>query len=169
MSNQNYEQQVKLMKGKQLCSSTGWVMVSTRKKEAKAIIGHVGIEVSSLEISRKFYEVLLKALGFRAIVDSKETVGFSNQNFQIWVSQPQIPRVKCEAPTGEEFVVAEHVAILVPDKSKVDKVAQKMRENGFDILFPPEEQPQFTEGYYATSFCDPDNYVIEVYTEPEKE
>jgi catechol 2,3-dioxygenase-like lactoylglutathione lyase family enzyme len=157
------------MKGKRLYSSTGCGMGSTRKKEAKAIIGHVGIEVSSLENSRKFYEVLLRALGFRVIVDSKETVGFSNQNFQVWVSQPQIPRVKCEAPTGEEFAVSEHVAILVPGKSKVDSVAKKMREKGFDILFPPEEQPQFTEGYYATSFCDPDNHVIEVYTEPEKE
>jgi catechol 2,3-dioxygenase-like lactoylglutathione lyase family enzyme len=157
------------MKGKQLYLSTGYDMVSRGKKEAKAIIGHVGIEVSSLENSRSFYEVLLKALGFRRIVNSKETVGFSNQNFQVWVSQPHIPRVKCEAPTGEEFVVSEHVAILVPDKSKVDSVAKKMRENGYDILFPPEEQPQFTEGYYATSFCDPDNHVIEVYTEPEKE
>jgi catechol 2,3-dioxygenase-like lactoylglutathione lyase family enzyme len=143
-------------------------MVSKRK-EAQIIIGHIGIEVSSLEDSRKFYEVLLKTLGFHIIIDSKETVGFSNQNFQIWLSQPQNPRVKCEAPTGEEFVVSEHVAILVPDKRTVDLVAEKMRENGFSILFPPEEQPQFTAGYYAASFCDPDNHVIEVYTKPEKE
>jgi len=143
-------------------------MVS-KGKQRQVIIGHVGIEASSLENSRKFYEVLLKALGFRVILDSKESVGFSNGNFQIWLSEPMKPRFKCEAPTGEEFVVSEHVAILVPNRNKVDSVAKKMRDNGFDILFPPEEQPQFTEGYYATSFCDPDNHVIEVYTEPEKE
>ena len=143
-------------------------MVS-REKKSKVIIGHVGIEVSSLENSRKFYEVMLKALGFRAILDSKESVGFSNGNFQIWLSEPKNRRFKCEAPTGEEFVVSEHVAILVPNRNTVDSVARKMRDNGFDILFPPEEQPQFTEGYYATSFCDPDNHVIEVYTEPQKE
>ena len=143
-------------------------MVS-KKKETHVIIGHVGIEASSLENSRKFYEVMLGALGFRVVLDSKESVGFSNGNFQIWLSEPQKPRFKCEAPTGEEFVVSEHVAILVPNRTAVDSVAKKMRENGFDILFPPEEQPQFTVGYYATSFCDPDNHVIEVYTEPEKE
>ncbi|HXX88449.1 MAG TPA: VOC family protein [Candidatus Acidoferrum sp.] len=144
-------------------------MVSKEKKQRQVIIGHVGIEASSLENARKFYEVLLKALGFRVILDSKESVGFSNGNFQIWLSEPMKQRFKCEAPTGEEFVVSEHVAILVPNRNKVDSVAKKMRDNGFDILFPPEEQPQFTEGYYATSFCDPDNHVIEVYTEPEKE
>ena len=156
------------MKEENLQRFTGTVMVS-REKKSKVIIGHVGIEVSSLENSRKFYEVMLKALGFRAILDSKESVGFSNGNFQIWLSEPKNPRFKCEAPTGEEFVVSEHVAILVPNKKTVDSVAEKMRDNGFDILFPPEEQPQFTQGYYATSFCDPDNHVIEVYTEPQKE
>lgn len=24
--------------------------------------------------------------------------------------------------------------------------------------------PQYEPGYYAVSFCDPDNYVIEIYT-----
>jgi catechol 2,3-dioxygenase-like lactoylglutathione lyase family enzyme len=143
-------------------------MVS-KKKEAQVTVGHVGIEVSSLKDSRKFYEVLLKGLGCSVIVDSEETLGFSNQNFRVWLGGSRRPRVKCEAPTGEEFVVTEHLAILVPDKGTVDSVAKKMRQNGFEALFPPEEHPQFRPGYYAASFCDPDNHVIEVYTVPERE
>jgi hypothetical protein len=91
-------------------------------------------------------------------------VGFTNQNFSVWLGELHEPRVKRKAPTGEEFVVADHLAIMVPDKSAVYDIERKMKQNGFEPLFPCEEHPQFEPGYHAVSFCDQDNYVIEVYT-----
>ncbi|MGA2768543.1 MAG: VOC family protein [Candidatus Bathyarchaeia archaeon] len=135
-------------------------------KQVQAVVGHVGIEVSSLSRSRKFYEALLGGLGFKMIMDSEDGVGFSNQRFQVWVGELRESRVRREAPTGEEFVVADHLAILVQDKGTVDAVERRMKKKGFEALFPCEEHPQFEPGYYAVSFCDPDNYVIEIYTRP---
>jgi len=134
--------------------------------QTQAIVGHVGIEVSNLSNSKKFYKALLGGLGFKIIMDTEDGVGFSNQNFQIWVGELREPRVKREVPTGEEFVVADHLAILVEDKGTVDAIERKMKKNGFEALFPCEEHPQFEPGYYAVSFCDLDNYVIEIYTRP---
>jgi catechol 2,3-dioxygenase-like lactoylglutathione lyase family enzyme len=136
-------------------------MVSNR--QTQAVVGHVGIEVSSLRRSKKFYEALLGGLGFRTIMDSEDGMGFSNESFQIWVGESKKLRVKRGAPTGEEFVVADHLAIHVQDKATVDVVERIMKKNGFKALFPCEEHPQFEPGYYAVSFCDQDNYVIEVY------
>ncbi len=133
-------------------------------KQTQAIVGHVGIEVSNLKSSKKFYKTLLEALGFKIIMDTDDGVGFSNQNFSIWVGELQEPRVKRKAPTGEEFVVADHLAILVQDKKAVYDIEREMKKNGFEALFPCEEHPQFEPGYYAVSFCDLDNYVIEIYT-----
>ena len=135
-------------------------------KQTQTVVGHVGIEVSNLNRSKKFYKTLLEGLGFGIIMDTEDGAGFSNQNFQIWLGESQKPRVKRNAPTGEEFVVADHLAILVPDKETVDAAEKTMKKNGFKPLFPCEEHPQFEPGYYAVSFCDPDNYVIEVYTRP---
>jgi catechol 2,3-dioxygenase-like lactoylglutathione lyase family enzyme len=135
-------------------------------KQAQAIVGHVGIEVSNLDNSKKFYKALLGVLGFKIIMDTADGVGFSNQSFQVWVSQLLERRVKRRAPTGEEFVVADHLAILVQDKGTVDVVAREMKKKGFKALFPCEEHPEFEPGYYAVSFSDPDNYVIEIYTRP---
>jgi catechol 2,3-dioxygenase-like lactoylglutathione lyase family enzyme len=135
-------------------------------KQIQAIIGHVGIEVSDLRNSRKFYKALLEGLGFKIVMDTEDGVGFSNQNFQVWVGELREPRVKRQAPSGEEFVVADHLAILVRDKGSVDAVEREMKEKGFKALFPCEEHPEFEPGYYAVSFCDPDNYVIEIYTRP---
>ncbi len=143
-------------------------MVSV-KNEGQITIGHVEIEVSNLRKSRKFYEVLLKSIGCRVIVDEEGELGFSNQNFAVWLNEQKESRVKYAAPTGEETVVSEHLAIFVPDKKMVVTVTRNMKQNGFDALFPPEEHPQFVPGYYAASFCDPDNHVIEVYTRPPRE
>jgi catechol-2,3-dioxygenase len=139
-------------------------MVSS--KQTQAVVGHVGIEVSNLGDSKKFYMALLEELGFKVIMEEEDGVGFSNGNFQVWVSASKKSRVKRGAPTGEEFVVADHLAILVQDKAAVDVIDRRMKKNGYEALFPCEEHPQFEPGYYAVSFCDLDNYVIEVYTRP---
>jgi catechol 2,3-dioxygenase-like lactoylglutathione lyase family enzyme len=133
-------------------------------KEPQAIVGHVGIEVTNLNNSKKFYKALLEELGFKIIMDTEDGVGFSNQNFSVWIGELRESRVKRKAPTGEEFVVADHLAILVPDKKVVYDIEKEMKNKGFEVLFPCEEHPQFEPGYYAVSFCDPDNYVIEIYT-----
>ena len=136
-------------------------------KLTQADIGHVGIEVSNLSESKKFYKILLGGLGFKIIMETPDGIGFSNQKFQVWVSQPPESRIRRKAPTGEEFVVADHLAILVQDRRKVDTAEREMKKNGFNALFPCEEHPQFEPGYYAVSFCDPDNYVIEIYNRSE--
>ena len=136
----------------------------SQNNQPQAIIGHVLIEVSDLEKSKKFYTTLLSKLCFKIILENEGGVGFSNQNFQIWVGQAEEPRVKRKAPTGNENVVLDHLAILVTDKETVDTIEREMEKNGFEPLFPSEEHPPFEPGYYAVSFCDPDNYVVEVYT-----
>jgi catechol 2,3-dioxygenase-like lactoylglutathione lyase family enzyme len=128
------------------------------------IVGHVGIEVRNLKRSKKFYKSLLGALGFGVIMDTEEGIGFSNEIFGVWLGESSEPRVDRKAPTGEEFVVADHLAIIVPDKKVVCMLEKEMKEKGFKPLFPCEEHSQFEPGYFAVSFCDPDNYVIEVYT-----
>ena len=133
-------------------------------KQTQTVVGHVGIEVSKLSKSKKFYKALFDGLGFKVIMDTADGVGFSNQNFSVWVGELRESRVKRKAPTGEEFVVADHLAILVQGKKAVYDIEKEMKKNGFEPLFPCEEHPQFEPGYYAVSFCDPDNYVIEIYT-----
>ena len=131
-----------------------WYDVMVSSKPTQAVVGHVGVEVSNLSNSRKFYKVLLEGLGFKIIMDTEDGVGVSNQSFQVWLGELREQRVKRKAPTGEEFVVADHLAILVQDKETVDAVERKIKNNGFEALFPCEEHPEFEPGYYAVVFCD---------------
>ncbi len=133
-------------------------------QQARAIVGHVGIEVTTLSVSENFYKTLFGGLGFKVVMESEDGLAFSNQNFSVWIGELKEPRVKRKAPTGEEFVVADHLAIRVPSKKAVYDIEKEMKKNKFKPLFPCEEHPQFEPGYHAVSFCDPDNYVIEIYT-----
>jgi len=133
-------------------------------KPTQATVGHVGIEVTNLNHSKKFYKALLGGLGFRVMMDDENGIGFSNQTFSVWVGELREPRIRRKAPTGEEFVVIDHLAIFVPEKKAVYDIEKEMKKSGFEALFPCEEHPQFEPGYYAVSFCDPDNYVVEIYT-----
>ncbi len=134
--------------------------------KSQAIIGHVGIEVTNLTKSKEFYRALLDKVGFEIIMENENAAGFSNQNFQIWLAHPQKRRIKRSSPAGEEFIVADHLAILVQNKAAVDAVDKAMCMRGFQPLFPCEEHPEFCPGYYSVSFSDPDNYVVEIYTRP---
>lgn len=132
----------------------------------EAAVGHIGIEVTSLDRSRKFYKTLLEGLGLKVLRDTPEYLGFNNQNFSVWIGELKEPRISRKAPTGEEMVVFDHLAIHVKDKEAVYGIEKKMKDAGFNALFPGEEHPQFRPGYVAVSFCDPDNYVLEICTVP---
>ena len=59
------------------------------EKQTQAIVGHIGIEVSDLRRSKKFYQALLNGLGFEVVLENVNVMGFSNQTFQIWLSKTQ--------------------------------------------------------------------------------
>ncbi len=126
-------------------------------------VGHICLEVSDLAKAKGFYLPLLELLGFKVILADKDTIGVGNGAFAIWLNRVESKRVERKPPTGEEFVVADHFALLVDNRKAVNEAAKFMESSGFEPLFPPEEHPEFREGYYSTSFCDPDNNVIEFY------
>jgi catechol 2,3-dioxygenase-like lactoylglutathione lyase family enzyme len=126
-------------------------------------VGHICLEVSDLDKAKGFYVPLLERLGFKVILSDKDTIGVSNGAFALWLTGVESKRVERKSPTGEEFVVADHFALLVENRKAVNDVAKFMDSSGFKPLFPPEDHPEFREGYFSTSFCDNDNNVIEFY------
>ncbi|MEN3036909.1 MAG: VOC family protein [Candidatus Methanosuratincola petrocarbonis] len=106
-----------------------------------ARIGHIGIEVSDVAASRKFYDALLGSLGFRLVGESGEHAGYSDGSTQIWIARSTPRRVSRLPPSGDEEVVSDHVAFLVEGRGSVDRVSSEMEKNGFEPLFPPRGAP----------------------------
>lgn len=123
---------------------------------------HVCFEVADFAAAMRFWEPLCAASGFGFLWgDGKAFAGFRNGSLTVFVGESPTRRVRRDAPTGQEFVVTDHVGFHAARREDVDAVAAAMESAGFPPLFPAKEYPEFGPGFYAVTFCDPDHNVVE--------
>jgi catechol 2,3-dioxygenase-like lactoylglutathione lyase family enzyme len=113
------------------------------------VIDHVGINVSDIEASRRFYEAALAPLGYSKIADFGEAVGFGAQGKpDFWIETRGTPG-------------AVHVAILSADRTTVDAFHEAAVAAGGTDNGPPGPRPQYHENYYGGYVLDPDGHNVE--------
>jgi catechol 2,3-dioxygenase-like lactoylglutathione lyase family enzyme len=115
------------------------------------MIDHVGLKVSDVERSRRFYEAALAPLGYRVLMDFGEfAIGFGGANgkadFWIGVSEP---------------VTVCHLAFASPDRATVKAfhaaaLAAGGRDNG-----APGLRGHYHPDYYGAFVLDPDGNNVE--------
>ena len=127
----------------------------------KLKLDHISLEVKDFTKANKFYKALVKAAGLKRLMGGKGWVGYGNREFQLFLGVPDKPRVKRAQPTGEEFVIMDHLAFTLGSRKEVDTLAAALIKAGFKPVFPAQEYPDFGPGFYAVTFCDPSNNVLE--------
>ena len=128
---------------------------------------HIDLTVQDLGISVPFYEIVLSRLGY------KRTGVYAG-------TSPCWAYVAAEAP---EFSIAlhqavsagdhdryapglHHLAFQAPDREEVVSFFEFLLKNDITVLDPPAEY-DYTQGYYAVFFSDPDGMKLEVVYEPD--
>ena len=156
---------VNLNAGAVLTKARGLQTGETMANSAKMVrVGHIYLEVSELETAKRFYAVLFEKLGFEVILEDKESVGWSNGSFVIFLSKPAKQRVSKKKPGKDDFVIADHFALPPESRADVDSLVAFMKGRGIDVSFPAEGHPEFGPNYYSVSYCEPDNNVVELYS-----
>lgn len=123
---------------------------------------HICLEVSDFKKAMGFWGPLTEAGDFvRGWGDGSTYSGFTNGTMTLFIGESTPRRVRRGAPTGEEFVVSDHIGFSVGRREDVDAIVTAMTRAGFAPLFPPQEYHEFGPGFYAVTYCDPDNNVIE--------
>ncbi len=123
---------------------------------------HVGFEVTDFPQALRFWTPLLETAGLaKSMTDDLAYAGFTNGTISIFIAATNPPRVVSGRPTGEEFVVTDHVGLSLARREDVDAIAAAMERAGFEPLFPAREYTEFGPGFYAVTFIDHDNNVIE--------
>jgi catechol 2,3-dioxygenase-like lactoylglutathione lyase family enzyme len=113
------------------------------------VIDHVGINVSDIAASKRFYEGALAPLGYVQIADFGEAVGYG---------QPGKPDFWLETRGSAGNV---HVAIVSPDRATVDAFHEAAVAAGGTDNGPPGLRPQYHETYYGAYVLDPDGHNVE--------
>ncbi len=123
---------------------------------------HIGFEVSDFAQGLAFWTPLLETAGLaKTMTDDVGYAGFTNGTISIFIAVTTPRRVISARPTGEEFVVTDHVGLSLARREDVDAIASAMQRAGYEPLFPAQEYTEFGPGFYAVTFIDQDNNVIE--------
>lgn len=133
---------------------------------------HVVLVVSSIETSLPFYRDLLGPLGWTNVTHYEGERG--QTTWSIWgPGGAEMPSLQLREKLSDShalpydrFAVGiHHLAFDAPSREAVDERAQWLRESGAEIESGPAEY-DYTAGYYAAFFYDPDGLKLEVVHKP---
>ena len=119
------------------------------------LFDHIDLRVRNRQAAQRFYELVLPAIGFRVdksgerwgLFEAEGGVGVDFFGFEEEADhQPNANRIAFWAPSGEA----------------VDNVAKVLREAGAKNIEGPELCVEYSPGYYAVFFEDPDGNKLEV-------
>jgi catechol-2,3-dioxygenase len=134
----------------------------------RGVLHHVSLEITDVPRAQFFYDRFLVPIGFRRFVSSDSYLGYTDGGMTLWLLKSRKTRVQRHPPTGEEEVVAEHLAFRLPSEEAVrSREATLVREELYP-LFRGEEHPEFRRGYFSATWVDPDGIVLELYAFEER-
>jgi catechol 2,3-dioxygenase-like lactoylglutathione lyase family enzyme len=112
------------------------------------VFDHVGVAVSDLAASERFYRTVLSALGVEPDHADAELVEWGD-----W----------CIGPTNDEHPLTRglHVGFRAPDRAAVDRFWQAGIDAGYQDDGAPGARPQYTPDYYGAFLLDPDGNSVE--------
>ena len=123
------------------------------------MIDHVSIGVRDLEESVRFYEVVLRPLGYRKLDVRPDTVGFGTRYSEFWINlRPDLTQLGSGLGSGA------HVALRARSIDAVDAFYAAALQSGGTCDGAPGPRPQYSPGYYAAFVRDPDGNCIEAVT-----
>ncbi|MCP9491358.1 MAG: VOC family protein [Solirubrobacteraceae bacterium MAG38_C4-C5] len=116
------------------------------------MLDHVGLEVSDLARSARFYDAVMHALGARRVHEGEAAVAYGQVGPVLWI----VARGRGPAPAFG------HVALRASGRAAVQAAhAAGLAAGGADDG-PPGPRPAYGPRYYAAYLRDPDGLVVEL-------
>jgi len=115
------------------------------------MLDHLAIQCADLDASMAFYNAVLAPLGFRAMVDFGDVVGYGADRPEFWIGRHN---------TGEGFRES-HIAFAAATRADVREFFAAAVSAGAEVLHEPRVWPQYHPDYYGAFVRDPDGNNVE--------
>jgi catechol 2,3-dioxygenase-like lactoylglutathione lyase family enzyme len=130
------------------------------------VIDHLDLVVSDFARSLEFYRGLLRPLGYTR----ENPIAGERGEHVLYLGQPGGDSISLRAAqtpgSFDRYAVGiHHIALAVDSRAVVDERAQWLRSVGAKIESGPAEY-DYSPGYYAVFFYDPDGIKLELVHEP---
>ena len=118
-------------------------------------LDHIDLRVKNREAAQRFYAQILPAIGFR-VDKSGAQWGLFEADGEIAVDFFGFTEETDHRPNGNR------IAFWAQSREAVDKAAEIIRAAGAKNIEGPEVSAEYSPGYYAVFFEDPDGNKLEV-------
>ena len=124
------------------------------------MLGHLGINVPDLVAAKAYYDGVLRLVGFEPFFATDEEFSFlptggKRGTFLFFY------RSQAEGDYSRHATGLQHLAFAVPTRAAVRAVHDHVVTLGSEVVFPPQEFPQYPPPYFATFWLDPFGFMLE--------
>jgi catechol 2,3-dioxygenase-like lactoylglutathione lyase family enzyme len=120
------------------------------------MIDHVSIGVRNVPASKRFYDAVLRPLGYQCLSDSPASLGYGATTPVLWINA-------AERPVPADIRSGLHFCFCAPSRKSVDGFHAAGLSSGGRDNGRPGLRADYGAGYYAAFLIDPDGYRIEAY------
>jgi len=124
------------------------------------VINHLSIGVKDIARSKAFYDATLKALGYKRLSESADSLGYGKDAVVLWISATEHP-VPADPKSGL------HICFDAPTRDSVDAFYKAAMRSGGQDNGKPGIRAAYDPTYYAAFAVDPDGYRVEAYCSKE--
>lgn len=127
-------------------------------------LSHIEINVSNYAKSIRFYDLILRPLGWERLVCTSDFTAYSDGFLKLILSPVSLEY----KPAGfhRKRIGLNHIALYAKTKEEVDKYYHDvLQKNGLKSLY--QDGPEGNDRYYSVLFEDPDRMKIEVVCAPQ--
>jgi catechol 2,3-dioxygenase-like lactoylglutathione lyase family enzyme len=135
----------------------------------RGLISHLDLNVSEPARALPFYALVFGHLGLQRFDVSPERCVWRQQlsNGAWWGIEIRPPRETPPRTRHERYAPGiDHLAFHAESRADVDNLYTALVDAGYAVADPPAEY-DYSPGYYAVAFDDPDGIRLEVVHEPE--
>lgn len=130
----------------------------------RGTIHHLDLTVKDPWASRAFYDAVLGFMGYRCTKEDDRGFDWDIQTPGAGFCSIGIMKANEAGRDRAHDRYApglHHVAWQAASRADVDRLHERLVAIGATILDPPAEYPQYSLGYYAVFFADPDGLKLE--------
>ena len=122
-------------------------------------LGHLGLNVSDLARAKEYWDEFVPLIAFEPVIADERQFAYRPAGGKVgtwlffYLGEPGYSR---------HDAGLQHLAFIVKTRAEVHAAFDWAVARGGEVIRPPQELPQYHEGYYAAYWLDPEGFMLEV-------
>jgi catechol 2,3-dioxygenase-like lactoylglutathione lyase family enzyme len=124
------------------------------------VLGHLGLNVPDLDAAKAYYDQLMPLLEFEEFITASDEFAYRPAQGKGGTFVFFYPAAESGHYSRHQAGL-QHLAFMVPTRTAVHAVHHKILQLSGQVLYPPQEFPQYPPPYFATFWLDPFGIMLE--------